>query len=148
MLEINCNLDDERALEEPAPAFTAPAETPAPSTSTTEDDRVPAKWLSVASHKCISAAIGSAPSITCNHCEYKCTSRKLLLLPARVHRVHCLCKCSYALKWSETGRKHRVDPRNTCDPEGHIYEVDQVSFEKWKRILGVTISTYPGSSVG
>lgn len=131
-MEIVCNPDDEKAIDEPAHTSTSttPVETPAPSTSTTDNDGVPAKWVPVASHKNMQAAIGAAPIVKCQQCGYECTSLKHLLLHARLHLVHYLCKCGYASKWCETIRKHRIDPCNACDPEGPIYEVDQASFNK------------------
>lgn len=98
VLEIDFNDDDEQVLDEPAPTPATPAEATTPSTSAKEDDGVPAKWESVNSHKNIVAAIGSAPSVICQHCGYECTSRKRLLLHARVHWVHCLCKGGYPSK--------------------------------------------------
>lgn len=91
------------------------------------DDEITAKWVTAATHKRISAAIGATPNVVCGECGHTCTSRTRLLCHARVHRVHSFCRCGYSSKWRESIRKHQADKRNRCDRDGPVYEVDRAS---------------------
>lgn len=118
----------------------------APTASTSNDaldnDELPAKWVK-ATRKRISTSIGAAPNVTCGQYGHRCTSRKRLLIHARVHLVHSFCRCGYGSKWRESIRKHQTDARNSCDRDGPVYEVDRESFASWRHILGVSLTTYP-----
>lgn len=48
-------------------------------------DNFPAKWAHASSNKNIGMAIGTAPNTKCLQCGYTCTTRKRLLLHARIH---------------------------------------------------------------
>lgn len=153
VLKIYFNSKDAMVLHdreiEPVPhadeMSTTAASTTAASTSSEDGDNgLPAKWVAPKTHLKIQAAIGAPPSATCRLCKYECTSRKRLILHARIHYVHCLCICGYASRWRESVRKHRIDGHNDCNPTGPIYEVDRDSFPRWRRGLEVKLATYPG----
>lgn len=91
----------------------AVAPTPEQDTGTRTDNKLPAKWVTAASHKEIQKAIDAAPNATCCLCSYKCTSRKRILLHARLHFVHSFCRCGCSSKWRETIRKHQTNACNT-----------------------------------
>lgn len=100
--------------------------------SSTEQDKHPSKWVTATNHELILEAMGTAPSMICQLCKAKCTSRrKRLRLHARFHYVHSFCKCGYNSKWRETIRAHQKDARNLCDSTGPVYEIDSASFVSW-----------------
>lgn len=117
---------------------------PEPTTSTKPEEKLPAKCVTAASQKEIQRANGTAPSVTCQLCNYVCTSRKRLLLHTRLHFVHSFCERGYNSKWRETIRKHQTDTRNNCNTLGPVYEVDSTSFASWRWVLNVLLPSYTG----
>lgn len=100
------------------------------------------KWASKASNKNISAAVGACPNETCLHCQYKCTSRKRLLVHASLHWTHNFCPCGYASRWCDTVRKHQAATGNGCH-QTEVHEVDKASYQNWQRMLQITLGPYP-----
>lgn len=113
-----------------------PANPPAPEGS------IPTKWMSRVSNKGISAAIRSCPNDVCLYCGYQCTSRKRLLVHARLHWGHQFCPCGYASRWHETVKKHQSDETTNCNYDS-VYEVDRPSYGNWQRMLNITLGPYP-----
>lgn len=115
-----------------------------PVTTGVKDQKLRTKWGAKSSHKLIGEAADKAPNLSCRLCGAVCTTRKHLRLHAQLHYVHTFRSCGYNSKWRETVRMYQKDSRNQCIIAGSVHEVDSMSFDRWRRTVGVNQETYPG----